>query len=65
MEISQELKTVLDKLTDSNGLIALEEATAYKYITEELEDILDSLGEQSQKSRGLPQPITSSVKFHK
>lgn len=63
MEFSQDLKTVFDKLKDSKGYVLLDESTLYKYTTDELEDLLDLMGELSRKARGMAHSITSAVKF--
>lgn len=63
MEFSHGLKTVFDKLKDSKGYVVLDESTLHKYTTDELEDLLDLMGELSRKARGLTHSITSAVKF--
>lgn len=65
MEISIFARTVFDKLKDPKGYVSMDEYTLHKHKTEELEDLLDLLGEQSMKARGLKHPVTSSVKLTK
>jgi len=65
MEYSDAISTVFERLRDSRGYIVIDQGTVHKYTTDELEDILDGLGELSRKARGLPHQITSSVKFTK
>lgn len=65
MDISYTLKTVLERLADTNGIVALDEPTLHKNNSEDFEDLLDAIGELSKKARGLSQVITSSVKLTK
>lgn len=65
MDYSDELSKKFEELRDSKGYVVLEENTFYKYKSDELEDLLDALGEASKKARGLGHTVTSSVKFTK
>lgn len=65
MDYTPEIAKIFDKLRDANNFVIIEEATLHKHITEELEDFLDLMGEESRKARGLPSILTSSVKFTK
>ena len=65
MEYSDAISTVFERLRDSKGYIVIDQNTVHKYTTEELEDLLDDLGELSRKARNLSSAVTSSVKFAK
>ena len=65
MEYSDAISTVFERLRDPKGYVVIDQSSAYKYTTEELEDLLDDLGELSRKARNLSTAITSSVKFAK
>lgn len=65
MDYSDKISAILEPLRDAKGYVVIEEGTLYKYSTEELEDLLDSIGEFSRKARGLPSALTSSIKFTK
>lgn len=65
MEISTDLRKVFDKLTDRDGCLVLNDNNFYKYASEELEDLVDDIGELSRQARGVRYVSTSSVKFNK
>jgi hypothetical protein len=42
----------LENLKDDNGFVVIKGIDMYKYMTEELEDLIDDMGEQSKKQKG-------------
>ena len=65
MDYSDRIDAIFENLRDSKGYVIIEESDLYKYTTEELDDLLDQMGEYSRKERGMAHALTSSVKFTK
>jgi hypothetical protein len=65
MEVVSSVATIFENLKDDNGFVVIKGIDMYKYMTEELEDLIDNMGEQSKKQRGQKHADTSSVKVNK
>jgi hypothetical protein len=65
MDYSDNISSIFKSLRDSKGYVVLEEAYLYKYTNEELDDLMDTMGELSRKARSQPSTLTSSIKFTK
>jgi len=65
MEFTPAISLIFDRLRNQEDYVVIDGAELYKYTTEELEDFIDLLGEESRKARKLSKPVTSSVQLHK